>query len=215
MAKFLGVKYIINPLVLVVMVLAALQTSEAQRIYPLRGGTRFESDPTSKKRLVLVAENSNVRISIKRSDKFDPKRGNIWVFWMKIENLSDKPINFDPTKFSVTDDEGRAVAGLEAEVAIKRFNDAIAGVMNMVGNVVAGPLAGPSMVNASERGSTQRLSQQSMQIGEIPPKSFKDGMVFFERSKNKTKEIKANFLGLWSEPIIFTTDESQQPKVDK
>lgn len=183
-----------------------------QSVYPVRGGTATEPDPENKKHLVLVAENSTLKITLRHSEKFKPKKGDIWVLWMKIENRSDTPIKFDPTNFNAIDDEGRALNGLEAREAIGRFEDAIAGTMNMVGLIVAGPLYGPSMVKAGERGSNQKLNQLSLQIGDIPPRSFKDGLVYFEKAKSKTKEIKVQFVGIWEEKIVFATDDKQRLK---
>ena len=186
MNKPFDYKTLIKLFVFATVVFAPVQVSWAQNLFPLSGGTRFEPDPDNKKQLVLVAENSEVKITIKPAEKFKPKKGQIWTIWMKVENLSDKPLKFDPTQFTATDDEGRAYAGLEATVAIKRFNDAIAAVTNMIGSAIAGPLAGPSVVASSERGSAQKLNQESMQIGDIPPKTFKDGIVYFEKAKEKT-----------------------------
>ncbi len=211
----MNVKRVCSLFSVVVFILLGFQMSLAQRIFPIRGGTRIETDARDKKERVIVAENPDIRITIGKADKFRPAKGQIWVFWMKIENLSDKTVKFDPNKFTGVDDEGRAVSGLESEVAIQRFSDAVAGVMNMMGNVLAGPLAGPGMVKASERGGSQKLNQESIQLGDIPPKTFKDGMVFLEKSKAKTNEVKVSFVGLWIEPIIFTTNDGQRLKADK
>lgn len=201
--------------VLLMLLSVAIPIASGQSLYPLRGGTRFEPGSINKNRLVLVAENSEMRITIDSSDKFKPKRGDVWVFWMKIENLTGRSITFDPTKYHATDDEGRGLAGLDSNVAIKRFEDSIAGTMNSVGLIMAGPLMGPSMTNASERGSFQRLNQMSFRSGDIPPKSFKDGLVYFEKSKVKTKEVKVFLTGIWTDPIILTSEEKLRPKPAK
>jgi hypothetical protein len=208
-------KSLTNLLGLIGTVLITSHLLHGQSLYPVRGGTGFEPDSRDSKYEVLVAETAELKLTFRHSEKFKPKKGDIWVVWMKVENRSDKPITVDPTKFTAVDDEGRALAGLDAGTAIKRFSDAVAGMMNIVGNVVAGPLAGPSMVAASERGSVQKLNQQSLQIGEVPPRSFKDGLVFFEKSNTKTKEVRANFVGLWTDPIVFSTDDNLRPRATK
>ncbi len=215
MSKFLNHKSFVKFLVLVAIVFVFVQVSQAQKLYPISGGTRFESDPDKKKQFMLIAENSDLKITIKPAEKIKLGKGPIWAIWMKIENTSDKPLKFDPTQFNATDDEGRAFVGLESKDAIKRFYDSVAAMSNLVGLVVAGPLMGPSIMASGERKAAEELNRKSIQIGEIPPKTFKDGIVFFEQPKEKTKEFKINFIGLWSESIVFTTDEKRRPKTDK
>lgn len=200
-----------------VLVTVSLFTTQAwsQAIFPIRGGTGTEPDPKDKGYLVLIAENSDLKITFRHSDKFKPKKGDIWAFFMKVENKTDKPLTFDPNKFGATDDEGRALSGLEASVAINRLFDATAGMDVIVSGVIFGPLLGPPLAQASERGGMQRIMQMCIRSGEIPPHTFKDGLVFFDKAIKKTKELKANFTGLWSEPIYFATEEKRRLRTAK
>lgn len=202
---------------LFVLVTVSLVSAQAwaQALFPIKGGTGTEPDPKDKGYLVLVAENSDLKITFRHSDKFKPRKGDIWTFFMKVENKTNKPLTFDPTKFGVTDDEGRALSGLEASVAIKRLYDAFAGMGLLMSGVIAGPFMGPPLAQASERGGMQRIMQMCLQTGEIPPHTFKDGLVFFDKAKKKTKELKANFTGLWSEPVYFATEEKRRLRVAK
>ncbi|MBK7392774.1 MAG: hypothetical protein IPI64_05645 [Chloracidobacterium sp.] len=198
--------------VLVIVTLVSGQ-AWAQALFPIKGGTGNEPDPKDKGYLVLVAENSDLKITLRHSDKFKPR--DIWALFIKVENKTDKPLTFDTTKFGATDDEGRALSGLEASVAIQRLFDATAGMGVILSGIIAGPFMGPSLAQASERGAMHKMMQMCIQSGEIPPHTFKDGVVFFEKAAKKTKELKVNFTGLWSDPVFFSTEAKLRLRATK
>lgn len=182
---------------------------QAQELFPISGGTKTEPDPKSKKKIRLIAENANLRLTV--GEYRDSKvRSALFVIYLKVENLSDKPLTVDPSKFSTVDDTGRGYVGLAPTDAIKRALDKSAGTRTVIGIIMAGPLAGPAMQHAAERKVTEMVNRESLQPGEIPAHSFKDGGVFFEAPKQKHFTLKINLGELWPEPFIFSTEKPKK-----
>jgi hypothetical protein len=182
---------------------------QAQKLYPISGGTGTEPDPKDKKIILLVAENEGLKLTLGRSEKYKPKSG-LMALWLKIENRTDKPLSVDPAKFNYVDDEGRGYSGFAPKDAIKKALDSSAGKRSALGMVLAGPLAGPAMMEAAERKVTEDVNREAIQPGEIPAHSFKDGIIFFEAPKKKQTTIKVALTDLWPEPFIFSTEKPKK-----
>lgn len=194
----------------ILVVLALATPAVGQRLYPVSGGTRIAPHTKEKKQIVLIAENEARRITLSTPEKYKVKYP-ILAIWMKIENLSSEPMDFAASKFSATDEEGRGYAGLEPRDAIKRVIDAHAGMMWVMGSVLAGPLAGPGLTAAAERKVTQEVMSRSIEAGTIPAHSFKEGMIFFEAPAKKKKFTFSVRLGdLWPEPFVLSTEKPRK-----
>jgi hypothetical protein len=179
----------------------------AQRISAVSGGTRTETAPHDKKQIRLIAESPSLKLTISTGGKFGKQFAGMTSIYLKIENISDKPLTITTSKFNAIDEEGRAYAGLEFQEAMKRYFDTHAGTFAAIGGAVAGPLSGPTMNKAAERKITEDMRRQSLESGDIPPHSFKDGAVFFEAPKKKQYTLKISLADLWLEPFVFTTDK--------
>jgi hypothetical protein len=104
------------------VILCLLSTlAQAQDIRAISGGTRTEPDPKDKKLIRLVAEKPDYTLTLGRS-LMKHKNARMIGIYVKVENLTDKPLTVKTSKFSMTDDEGKGYYGLETEEAIKRFN---------------------------------------------------------------------------------------------
>lgn len=190
----------------VLIALVLVVPASGQVLYPISGGTRTERAPKDKKKTRLIAESPSVRLTTGeyRGSKV---RSSLFVIYLKVENLSDTPLQVDPSTFSTVDDEGRGYAGLTPTEAIRRALDKSAGTRTAIGLVLAGPLAGPALQQAAERKVTETVNRECLQPGHIPPHSFKDGAVFFEAPKQKRFTLKVSFGSLWSEPFVFSTSK--------
>jgi hypothetical protein len=182
----------------------------AERIYPAGGGTRTEPDPNDKKQVRIVAESERSRITLSTlgHGKYKSKHPVIAI-QVRVENRSKEPLRIDPTKYYLVDEAGQGYAGLSPQDAIKRSMDAMAGTMYVIGSVVAGPLSGPSLTEAAERKVSQEINQRALQPGDIPPNSFKEGLVFFETPRKpeaKHTTAKLTLVELWPEPFLFTIE---------
>jgi len=178
-----------------------------QELFPISGGTRTEPDPKDKKLMRLLAENESYRITLGRPDHWRHKTAQIVAIYMKLENLSDKPISVQTSKFSAVDADGRAYSGLEAPEAIKRYFDTHSGAMTALGGALG---AGRSAREAAERKVSEDIRRESFPSGEIPPHSFKEGMVFFEAPKENRFTMKIKLADLWPEFFIFSTTKPEK-----
>lgn len=178
----------------------------AQEIYAVSGGTRTDIDPKNKKRILLIAENDQLRLTVGVA-KQDKRVLGLLEIWAKVENLSDKPITIDPTKYNAVDGDGRGYAGITPNDAIQRMLDRTAAMRTAMGNIIMGPLAGPSNTQAQERQARERVNREALAPGDIPPHSFKDGIVWFEAPKQKTFTLLITFAGLSPSAFTFSTEK--------
>lgn len=176
----------------------------AQKINPVSGGSRIE---TVKKQVFLIAENESVRLTLTTDGKHGKQFSGMTSVYLKIENLTDAPLSIQTSKFSAVDDEGRGYAGLEFSEAMKRFLDGKAGFLSSMSIALSGR-HGKQQQEAAERSIIEDTRKVSLVSGEIPPKSFKDGAVYFEAPLKKKKYTLKILLGsLWAEPFIFSTEK--------
>jgi len=180
--------------------------SLAQEIYAVSGGTRTATDPKNKKRILLIAENNELRLTVGVPKQDKPVLG-LFEIWVKVENLSDKPIAIDPTKYHAVDTDGRAYSGVAPNDAIQRMLDRTATMRTAMGNVIMGPLAGPSTTQASERQARERVNREALAPGDIPPHSFKEGVVWFEAPKPKKFTLQITFAELCPTAFTFSTEK--------
>lgn len=180
--------------------------SVAQEIYAVSGGTRIDLDPKNKKRILLIAENTDVRLTVAMPKQNKPVLG-LFEIWAKVENLSDKPVAIDPKKYHAVDVDGRAYSGVAPNDAIERMLDRTAMMRTAMGNIIMGPLAGPSTTQATERQARERVNREALATGDIPPHSFKEGIVYFEAPKQKNFTLQITFTDLWPSAFTFSTEK--------
>jgi hypothetical protein len=169
----------------------------------ISGGTKTEPDPKDKKLIRLIAENDNYRITLGRPDHWRHKTARTIAVYMKLENLSDKPLTIQTSKFSAIDAEGKSYSGLEASEAIKRYFDSHAGAMTVLGGALG---AGRSHREAAERKVGEDIRRESLESGDIQPHSFKEGMIFFEAPKEDRFTMKIKLADLWPDFFVFSNN---------
>jgi len=179
----------------------ALQVS-AQDIRVIGGGNRTQPDPKDKSLIQAIAENESIRLTLGKSHLWKHKRARIIGVYLKVENLSDKSLTVQASKFSAVDVDGKGYSGLETEEAIKRFND----THGIATAVIAGPLMNPAV----QAHTAEAIRRESLQSGEVPPHSFKEGMIFFEAPKEQHYTMKVTLTGLWSEPFVISTEKQKK-----
>lgn len=181
---------------IVVALLLSVASVGAQNLRAVSGGTRTEPDPKDKKLLRLVAETESTRITLGRAI-VKHKTARMIPIYVKIENLTDKPLTLKTSTFSIVDDEGKGYYGLETQEAIKRFTD----THGIATAVIAGPLMGPSI----QAKMGEEIRRESLESGDIPPRSFKEGIVWFDAPKRQHYTLKVTLGELWREPFVFST----------
>ncbi|HEX8090644.1 MAG TPA: hypothetical protein VF762_17420 [Blastocatellia bacterium] len=177
--------------------------AQGQDLYPISGGTRTEPDLKNKKLIQIIAEKPDYKLTVGRS-LMKRKSARMIGIYVKIENLADKPLSVKTSKFSMTDDEGKGYYGLETEEAIKRFNN----THGITTAIIAGPLMNPAV----QARMAEEIRRESLESGDIPPHSFKEGIVFFDAPKKQHYTLMVSLTELWPEPFIFSTERQKEKK---
>ena len=184
------------------VILFSLSTlAQAQDVRAISGGTRTEPDPKDKKLICLVAEKPDYTLTLGRS-LMKHKNARMIGIYVKVENLTDKPLTIKTSKFSMTNDEGKGYYGLETEEAIKRYTN----THGLATAILAGPLMNPAL----QARVAEEIRRESLESGDIPPHSFKEGIVFFDAPKKQHYTLKVILTDLWPDPFIFSTDKPKE-----
>src|SRR5262249_42432020 len=103
------------------------------------------------------------------------------VLWLRMENLSQQPLELDISKFSSTDEEGRKYPDLTAEEAFDRI---------IAAATVVGPTLGTNMLNRMSLGKAGKtltgeqikedIIRYSIKSGPVSPRGIIDGLIYFE-----------------------------------
>lgn len=190
-------RYLVATLFILIMASAAF----AQDLYPISGGIHTQPDPKDKKLIQMIAEKPEYKLTVGRS-MFKHKSAQMIGIYLKVENLTDKPLTIKTSKFSMTDDGGKGYYGLETDEATKRF-------VNTHG-IATAVMAGPRMNPAIQGRMAENIRRESLESGDIPPHSFKEGIVFFDAPKQDHYTLKIILTDLWPDPFIFSTEKPKE-----
>jgi hypothetical protein len=56
----------------------------------------------------------------------------------------------------------------------------------------------------------EEIRRESLESGDIPPHSFKEGIVFFDAPKKQHYTLKITLTDLWPDPFIFSTEKPKE-----
>lgn len=181
-------------------------------LYPVRANAtgldtmHVESDPHQKEHLRYVAEKTfdfklMVEFPTKDEAGFLPNfEAKIAMLWLRVENVSQRPMSVDPTRFTLTDDEGHALPFLPPEEAFNRINSTTLGRQTFMSSTKKA--LGRGTTEEDLKDETIRFSFQS---GEVPGQGVKQGLIFFEAPRKKKYSVTLRLSDLWSRPMVFTT----------
>ncbi len=186
---------------LVVCLLLLVAVTQAQDIRALSGGTGIATDPKDKKLIRLVAEDETKKLTLGRS-LMKHKTARMIGIYLKVENRSDVPLRVEPSKFSMIDNEGQAFNGLDTQEAINRFNNS----RGLTTAILVGPLMNPALQGAT----AEAIRRESLATGDIPPHSFKEGIIFFDAPKRQRYTVKVTLTDLWPQPFVFSTEKGMK-----
>jgi len=131
-------------------------------------------------------------------------REQIIVLWLRIQNVSQRPIQLDIAKFTSADDEGRMYSGLAPDEAANRIIAAAAG-----GSIGTKTLRGISLGRVANKPTDEQIRENiqrySIHSGEIAAGAVKQGLIFFERPAQKNFTVRIALGNLWSQPLVFST----------
>jgi hypothetical protein len=133
-------------------------------------------------------------------------RTRMVVLWLRVENESDNPLKIDISKFTSTDDAGKTATPLAPEEA---FNRIISGVNTTEPVLATKALKGISLGKAGNKVTVEQIKEDvaryALQSDTIPPRSVKDGLIYFDPPQKKKFTIDVTLGNLWSKPFTFST----------
>jgi hypothetical protein len=193
------------------MIVASLTVFGQEKLYPVRSS---RDAILTADRLAIVVERAfqhKLILGFPNEDRvsFVPDtRAPIIMLWLRIQNVSPRPMRFDAGKFTSTDDQGKMYPALVGDDAANRI---LAGASD--GSLGSKTLRGISLGRVGSKPTEEQLREDlerySLQSGEIAPGAAKEGLIYFERPSQKKFTVKITLGDLWSQPLTFSTDKQK------
>jgi len=193
------------------MIAASLSVFGQEKLYPVR--VTREVILTSDRSAIVVERAFQHKLTLGFPDEdrvsFVPDtRAPIIMFWLRIQNLSPRPMNFDAGKFTSTDDQGRMYPAIVGDDAANRI---LAGTSEAT--LGTKTLRGISLGRVGNKPTAEQLKEDierySLRSGEIAPGAAKEGLIYFERPSQKKFTVKISLGDLWSQPLTFSTEKQK------
>ena len=195
------------------MVTASVPLLAQDRLYPATGRpdiptlltedhSSFVAEKTFEYKLTLGFPTSD------RSEFLPSTRARIVMLWLRIENLSPHPVEVNVAKFTSTDDAGPAYSVLTIDEVFNRIIAETGGSA-----IVSKTLRGVSLGRAGNKPTQEQFKEDmvrySLQSGRIPPRSVKEGLIYFDGLQRKKFILNVGLGDLWSRPFVFSNAKSK------
>jgi hypothetical protein len=197
------------------IVLAAGSLCAQEKIYPVRGKTLEVNTLVNADRTAFVVERGfqhKTTIGAPSDDMMDilpETRSPVIVMWLRVQNVSQRPLQVDISKFTSTDDQGHTVSALPRDEALKRM------IVEVTGDSLGSKtLRRLSLGKAGKQQRTEEdvkedIERYSFQSGEIPGGGVKEGMIYFEGSRRNKFTTNVTLGDLWTRPLLFSTEKQK------
>jgi len=194
------------------LVVIVLPARGQEKMYPVRGTQNVPVILTADRSAVVVekAFQHKLTLGYPTDDRaaFADTRAPIIGLWLRVQNVSQRPMKVDAAKFSSTDDQGRTYSALMPEEASKRI---VAEAPE--GSIGTKTLRGISLGRAGNVQTEEQLKDDiqrySFQSGEIAAGATKEGLIYFERPPQKKFTFRVVLGDLWSQPLVFSTEKQK------
>jgi hypothetical protein len=134
----------------------------------------------------------------------------IVVLWLRIENLSQDPLELNTASFTSMGDDGTTFSPLDPEDVFHRVVESIG---SSDPTIASKTIKGVSLGRAGNKVTEEQLDEDfqrySLVSGTIPPRSTRDGLVYFQTPKKKKFTIDIGLGKLWSKPFTFSTTKAK------
>jgi hypothetical protein len=180
-----------------------------ETLYPVRSsaniGTVFSADRSS-----FVVEKAfayKMTLGFPSSDStwFLPNsHARIVLMWMRIENLSDQPLDLNPATFTSTGDDGRAYPVLTPDEGFNRILAEAGDKFTFGTNALHSLSLGKAGTPPTEEELRADMRRYSLQPSRIPSHDIREGLIYFESPPAKRFTVSIRLGDLWSKPFSFT-----------
>jgi hypothetical protein len=197
-------------LLIVLMILVSLPVLAQEKLYPVRSSP--QTILTSDRSAVVVerAFQHKVTIGHPTDDRaaVADTRADIVALWVRVQNVAQRPMKVDISKFTSTDDKGRMYRVLMPDEAGKRIL-AEAPDASLSSRTLRGISLGKAGNVPSAEQLTDDVQRYSLHSGEIAAGAAKEGLIYFERPQQKKFILRVVLGDLWSQPLVFSTEKQK------
>jgi hypothetical protein len=198
---------------LIWLILLSLPLEAQQRLYPVTAGrdipvvlspdrSGLVADKAFRFKLTLGFPSPDSTVFIPDTD------APVVMLWLRLQNISERPIEVTTPKFMSTDDQGQSYPGLSVDDATNRIVDGFSGATSgsrTLKTLSLGRVA--NIPNEEEfRASVLRWSFQS---GQVLPGIIKEGWIYFEKPPRKKFTVTVTLGDLSSQPLMFSTEKQK------
>jgi hypothetical protein len=180
------------------------------RLYPVRPDRNSSDARLTEDHATVVVEKSfayRLTVGFPSDDKlwFSPTgKLKMAVLWVKIENISDRPVELNISKFTATDDQGTAYPILSPDEAFRRIVALNRTTSTLLDKTINNASLGRAGNTRNEEQYQHDASRYSLQNGQIPAHTFQDGLIYFETPESKKYPLTVVLGDLWSKPLVFS-----------
>src|SRR3989475_4386879 len=163
-----------------IIVLFAVPVFAQDRLYPVTGTKSLPIVLTTDRSAFVIekAFQHKLILGYPSDDRFRPDTGApLILFWLRVQNLSPRPMEFSTAKFTSTDEEGRMNPALTVEEATNRI---LSGGGESIGSKTLRSLSlGRVGGKPSEDQLKADIQRYSLQSAEIQAGGVKEGLIYF------------------------------------
>jgi hypothetical protein len=131
-------------------------------------------------------------------------RTRIVALWVRIESLSERPLELNTAKFTCTGEDGQMYSLLSTDEAFNRIMTSAEDKTIILTNTLHGISLGKAGTKPTEGQLKLDTIRYSLQSGQIPAHDIREGLVYFEGPPQKKYVISVRLGDLWSRPFSFT-----------
>ena len=185
-----------------------------QKLYPITadegfGSMRLQAAPTSGDAARLVAQKAEYSLRIGyptdiEAGSLSESDADVIMLWMKIQNLSSRPMDFDPTKFTAAGEGSKTYRMLSPDEALDLMIAANGGLRKSVLSKATQGISLGKLGKSDEVQARDEAKRFALQAGTIQPQGIREGLLFFEAPSDKRFTVGIRLGELWSKPFTFT-----------
>ena len=199
--------------VLIWMILISLPLAGQQRLYPVTAGRNIPAVLAPDRSGLVVDKAFRFKATLgfptEDSTVFIPDTdAPVVMLWLKIQNISDRPIDVTTSKFMSTDDQGQTYSALSLEDATERIVDGFSRATS--GSRTLKTLSLGHVANIpNEDEFRASVLRWSFQPGQVLTGILKQGWIYFARPPRKKFTVTVTLGDLSSQPLTFSTEKQK------
>lgn len=195
------------------LMLASLPALGQEKTYPVRTNKDITVILTSDRSAFVVerAFQHKLTLGYPPQDRaaFVPDiRTPLVVLWLRVQNVSPRPMELNISKFLGSDEQGKMYPLVSPDEAANRIA-AEASAPTVSTKTLRGISLGRAGNRPSEEQIRDDIQRYSLHSGPIAGGATAEGLIYFERPAQKKFQIRITLGDLWSQPLLFSTEKQK------